>query len=105
MSMQYCGRRAVLLSKFVEGPADESLDYVAPILTNVTRQRAGRTLLLDPSRGFLRALASQLRSGGVMRRRGCAAALRNVCFGAQVTIQGIAMAHAVALPPALHNIN
>lgn len=78
------GRRAVLLSKFVEGPGDEALDYIAPILTNVTRQRAGRVLLLDPSRGFLRALASQLRSGGVMRRRGCAAALRNVCFGAQV---------------------
>ena len=68
----------------MEGPSDESLDYIAPIVTNVTRQKAGRGLLLDPSRGFLRALASQLRSASVMRRRGCAAALRNVCYGAQV---------------------
>ena len=68
----------------MEGPSDESLDYIAPIVTNVTRQKAGRMLLLDPSRGFLRALTSQLRSTSVMRRRGCAAALRNVCYGAQV---------------------
>ena len=76
-------RRAVLLSKFIEGSA-EDWDYVAAVLTNVTRMPDGRKLLLDPQRGFLRALATQLRSPSLTRRRGCAAAFRNCAFGAQV---------------------
>ena len=84
--LKRCGvYRAVLLSRFVESPAAEALDYVASIATHVTRQRAGRVLLLDPARGFLRALCSQLRGTSTLRRRGCAAALRNVCFGAEVS--------------------
>ena len=75
--------RAVLLSKFIEGSA-EDWDYVAAVLTNVTRMPDGRKLLLDPQRGFLRALATQLRSASLTRRRGCAAAFRNCAFGAQV---------------------
>jgi len=75
--------RAVLLSKFIEGSA-EDWDYVAAVLTNVTRMPDGRKLLLDPQRGFLRALATQLRSPSLTRRRGCAAAFRNCAFGAQV---------------------
>ena len=49
-----------------------------------TRQPEGRKLLVDPARGFLRALATQLRSHSLTRRRGCAAAFRNCVFGAQV---------------------
>ncbi len=75
--------RAVLLSKFIEGSA-EDWDYVAAVLTNVARMPDGRKLLLDPQRGFLRALATQLRSPSLTRRRGCAAAFRNCAFGAQV---------------------
>ena len=78
-----CICRAVLLSKFIEG-SDEDWDYVAALLTNVTRIPEGRKLLLDPGRGFLRALATQLRSRSLTRRRGCAAAFRNCAFGAQV---------------------
>ena len=76
----------MLLSKFIQETADE-WDYVAAVLTNVTRQPEGRKLLLDPARGFLRALATQLRSHSLTRRRGCAAAFRNCAFGAQARLE------------------
>ena len=53
------------------------------MLPNVTRFEAGRRLLLQPGRGLLQALASQLRSGSELRRRGCAGAIKNCCFSCE----------------------
>lgn len=53
--------------------------HIGLILMNVTRLKKGRELLLQPGRGLLQVLAAQLRSPSVVRRRGCAGALRN-CF-------------------------
>lgn len=58
-------------------------EHVATILPNVTRFAAGRRLLLQPGRGLLQALASQLRSGSELRRRGCAGAIKNCCFSCE----------------------
>lgn len=63
--------------------AEDPFGHVATILPNVTRLAAGRRLLLQPGRGLLAALASQLRSGSERRRRGCAGAIKNCCFSAE----------------------
>lgn len=82
--------RAVLLKKFVmsgvmweEGQADP-YEHVASIVTNVTRLKEGRELLLQPGRGLLQALASQLRAQNPLRRKGAAGAIKNCCMTAEV---------------------
>jgi Domain of unknown function (DUF383) len=67
-----------------DGADPDDYEYVATILTNVTHVKRGRQLLLERGHSYLPALVSQLRSGNVLRRRGCAAAIRNLCFGAEV---------------------
>ncbi len=83
-----CAFRAVLLKSFMSpsagSTAADDYEHVAAILTNCTRLQPGRALLLQPGRGLLTALAAQLRLPTVERRRGCAAALRNCCFSAEV---------------------
>eukprot|EP00798_Chlamydomonas_sp_ICE-L_P011519 gene11519-34233_t len=79
---------AVLLKKFVMGgvmwsPGEEdTYNHVALILTNVTRLKEGRKLLLEPGRGLLQALVGQLRTPDEMRRRGAAGAIKNCCMAA-----------------------
>lgn len=63
--------------------APDTYEHVATILPNVTRFPAGRQLLLQPGRGLLQALASQLRSSSELRRRGCAGAIKNCCFSCE----------------------
>lgn len=56
---------------------------MATILPNVTRFEVGRRVLMEPGRGTLRALASQLRSPSELRRRGCSGAIKNCCFSCE----------------------
>lgn len=59
-------------------------EYLGAVITNVTRLKKGREVLLEPGRGFLQALASQLAPGSSLgRRRGCSGALRNCCMSAE----------------------
>jgi hypothetical protein len=81
----------VLLERFLEeeGPTakEDPYEHVALILTNITRLPGGRRLLLAPGRRTLAALACQLAPGrSRMRRSGCASALRNCCFRAEVLL-------------------
>lgn len=72
---------------FMAGSKSEEADkmeHIAAILTNVTRLKPGRALLLEPGRGFIEALVAQLKSSNLLRRQGCAAAFRNCCFSAEV---------------------
>ena len=62
----------------------DTFEHIAAILTNVTRLKAGRGLLLEPGRGFLEALVAQMQSHNLLRRQGCSAAFRNCCFSAEV---------------------
>ena len=64
--------------------SDDQFEHIAAILNNVTRQRKGREMLLEPGRGFMQALVAQLGSASVPRRQGCASAFRNCCFSAEV---------------------
>ncbi|GIL71830.1 hypothetical protein Vretifemale_2301 [Volvox reticuliferus] len=86
-NLQTC--RAVLLKKFVVAgitncPGDDDLyEHVASVLTNVTRLREARLLLLQPGRGLLQALVSQLDSSNALRRLGSAGALKNCVMSAE----------------------
>ena len=82
-----CSFRAVLLNLFMAPRKPDQADkfeHIAAILTNVTRLKLGRSLLLEPGRGFIQALVAQLESPNLLRRQGCAAAFRNCCFSAEV---------------------
>ncbi|CAL8460767.1 g298 [Coccomyxa elongata] len=76
---------AVLLRRFLDsaGEQPDPHDHTALVLTNITRLKEGRKLLLEPGRGMLQALVSQLSSPNQLRRSGCANALRNCCFRAE----------------------
>lgn len=79
--------RAVLLNLFMaplKSDQADKFEHIAAILTNVTRLKLGRSLLLEPGRGFIQALVAQLKSANLLRRQGCAAAFRNCCFSAEV---------------------
>lgn len=76
----------MLLSRFLEQQSKpgDPMAHVAYILTNVTRFPKGQGIILEPGRGYIDALISQLQSDSSIRRQGCSAALRNLCFGMQV---------------------
>ena len=78
---------AILLKVFLDekysSSSEDPFEHVATILPNLTRFTAGRQVLLEPGRGTLRALASQLRSPSELRRRGCAGAIKNLCFSCE----------------------
>ena len=85
MSALHC--RAVLLKLFMAKTKDDQpdkMEHIAAILTNVTRLKTGRVMLLEAGRGFIQALVAQLTSTNLLRRQGCAAAFRNCCFSAEV---------------------
>ena len=82
-----CDCRAVLLKLFMAKPKPDAPDkyqHIAAILTNVTRLKPGRAMLLEPGRGLLTVLVAQAQSDNLVRRQGCAAAFRNCCFSAEV---------------------
>ena len=78
--------RAILLKRFMQPPQPpgDAFAHVGSILVNLTRLKAARTLLLQPGRGLLGALQTQLHSPELLRRQGAAGTLRNVCFSAEV---------------------
>jgi hypothetical protein len=83
-------RSAVLLKKFVLSGIDwqegreDPYEHVAGILTNVTRLRQARLMLLEPGRGLMPVLVAQLKSPSEMRRRGATGAIKNCCMEAEV---------------------
>ena len=60
--------------------AEDTFEFVAPLLQNLTQVPDARRILLEPERGILPALMRQLGAPSPVRRRGVAAVLRNLCF-------------------------
>ncbi len=83
---------AILLKKFVVSGVDwvegrpDPFEHLAGVVVNVTRLQQGRKLLLQPGRGLLQALVSQLLSPSETRRRGAAGAIKNCCMQAEVRL-------------------
>lgn len=61
-------------------PQLESVEYVASVLQNCARRRVVRRLLLGRAPPPLQALLDSLHVGGLVRRRGLAHCVRNVCL-------------------------
>jgi tetratricopeptide (TPR) repeat protein len=57
----------------------DTWEFIAGILANLTRVKTGRDFVIDWQRGLLRPLILHLRSPSVLRRRGIARMLRNIC--------------------------
>lgn len=79
---------STLIRKFMDvrnatSSENDKYEHVATILPNVTRFACGRRLLLEPGRGMLAALVSQLRSQSSLRRRGCSGAIKNCCLSCE----------------------
>lgn len=71
---------AFLLGYFLSTIEENDVyEHVASILSNTTVFRQGRKVVLEPGRGALQALASQLDSSNSLRRMGSAGAIKN-CF-------------------------
>ncbi|KAL5061590.1 hypothetical protein RYX36_023327 [Vicia faba] len=68
---------------------DDSFEHVGSILVNITKQRAGRELLLDPKRSLLKQIIRQFDSNSSLRKKGVSGTIRNCCFEAENQLQNL----------------
>lgn len=68
---------------------DDAFEHVGSILVNITKQRAGRELLLDPKRGLLKQIIRQFDSNSLLRKKGVSGTVRNCCFEAETQLQNL----------------
>ncbi|XP_004511210.1 uncharacterized protein [Cicer arietinum] len=68
---------------------DDSFEHVGSILVNITKQREGRELLLDPKRGLLKQIIRQFDSNSSLRKKGVSGTIRNCCFEAENQLQNL----------------
>lgn len=65
-----CLYRYLALTPFVPRVSEDPFEHVGSILVNISKQEAGRKLLLDPKRGLLRQIIRQFDSPNPLRRKG-----------------------------------
>ncbi|KAI3696407.1 hypothetical protein L1987_79421 [Smallanthus sonchifolius] len=68
---------------------DDPFGHVGSILVNVSKNKAGRTLLLDPKRGLLKQIIRQFDSTSLLRKKGVSGTIRNCCFEADNQLQNL----------------
>ncbi|XP_061358594.1 uncharacterized protein LOC133302789 [Gastrolobium bilobum] len=68
---------------------DDPFEHVGSILVNISKQRAGRELLLDPKRGLLKQIIRQFDSNSSLRKKGVSGTIRNCCFEAESQLQNL----------------
>ncbi|XP_076928635.1 uncharacterized protein LOC143592648 [Bidens hawaiensis] len=68
---------------------DDPFGHVGSILVNVSKNKAGRTLLLDPKRGLLKQIIRQFDSTSILRKKGVSGTIRNCCFEADNQLQNL----------------
>ncbi|XP_057748783.1 uncharacterized protein LOC130967788 [Arachis stenosperma] len=68
---------------------DDPFEHVASILVNISKQQAGRQLLLDPKRGLLKQIIRQFDSNSSLRKKGVSGTIRNCCFEAENQLQNL----------------
>eukprot|EP01024_Parvocaulis_polyphysoides_P027486 TRINITY_DN2490_c0_g1_i2.p1 TRINITY_DN2490_c0_g1~~TRINITY_DN2490_c0_g1_i2.p1 ORF type:complete len:344 (-),score=55.60 TRINITY_DN2490_c0_g1_i2:55-1035(-) len=81
------GLNLQILLKFfmgeIQDKQNDKYEHISNIFTNVTRIEEGRKILLKSGTGFFQSMVKQLQSQNDIRRRGCAATIRNCCFTAE----------------------
>nr|KYP45390.1 UPF0570 protein [Cajanus cajan] len=68
---------------------DDAFEHVGSILVNISKQREGRELLLDPKRGLLKQIIRQFDSNSLLRKKGVSGTIRNCCFEAENQLQNL----------------
>ncbi|KAK7348731.1 hypothetical protein VNO80_23375 [Phaseolus coccineus] len=68
---------------------DDAFEHVGSILVNISKQREGRKLLLDPKRGLLKQIIRQFDSNSTLRKKGVSGTIRNCCFEAENQLQNL----------------
>ncbi|KAB1208043.1 hypothetical protein CJ030_MR7G000827 [Morella rubra] len=68
---------------------DDPFEHVGSILVNISKQEAGRKLLLDPKRGLLKQIIRQFDSSSPLRKKGVSGSIRNCCFEAENQLQNL----------------
>ncbi|KAI4314168.1 hypothetical protein L6164_027103 [Bauhinia variegata] len=68
---------------------DDPFEHVGSILVNISKQQAGRNLLLDPKRGLLKQIIRQFDSNSSIRKKGVSGTIRNCCFEAENQLQNL----------------
>ncbi|BAT74524.1 uncharacterized protein HKW66_Vig0001810 [Vigna angularis] len=68
---------------------DDAFEHVGSILVNISKQREGRKLLLDPKRGLLKQITRQFDSNSSLRKKGVSGTIRNCCFEAESQLQNL----------------
>ncbi|MED6180255.1 hypothetical protein PIB30_008755 [Stylosanthes scabra] len=68
---------------------DDPFEHVGSILVNISKQQAGRQLLLDPKRGLLKQIIRQFDSNSLLRKKGVSGTIRNCCFEAENQLQNL----------------
>ncbi|XP_020236767.1 protein HGH1 homolog isoform X1 [Cajanus cajan] len=81
---------------------DDAFEHVGSILVNISKQREGRELLLDPKRGLLKQIIRQFDSNSLLRKKGLlflmaklsqhgkvSGTIRNCCFEAENQLQNL----------------
>ncbi|KAL5553827.1 hypothetical protein UlMin_041228 [Ulmus minor] len=69
--------------------SEDPFEHVGSILVNISKQEAGRSLLLDPKRGLLKQIIRQFDSTSPLRRKGVFGTVRNCCFEAKSQLQNL----------------
>ncbi|PON67068.1 Armadillo-like helical [Trema orientale] len=68
---------------------EDAFEHVGSILVNISKNEAGRKLLLDPKRGLLKQIIRQYDSPNSLRRKGVYGTIRNCCFDAENELQNL----------------
>ncbi|PWA70067.1 ARM repeat superfamily protein [Artemisia annua] len=68
---------------------DDPFGHVGSILVNVSKNKVGRSLLLDPKRGLLKQIIRQFDSTSLLRKKGVSGTIRNCCFEADNQLQNL----------------
>uniref|UniRef100_A0A2N9ELY8 Protein HGH1 homolog n=1 Tax=Fagus sylvatica TaxID=28930 RepID=A0A2N9ELY8_FAGSY len=68
---------------------DDPFEHVGSILVNISKQEAGRKLLLEPKRGLLKQIIRQFDSSSPLRKKGVSGTVRNCCFEAESQLQNL----------------
>lgn len=68
---------------------NDAFEHVGSILVNISKQREGRELLLDPKRALLKQIIRQFDSSSLLRKKGVSGTIRNCCFEAESQLQNL----------------
>nr|KAJ0197948.1 hypothetical protein LSAT_V11C700343370 [Lactuca sativa] len=72
-----------------EKKADDPFGHVGSILVNISKNKEGRSLLLDSKRGLLKKIIRQFDSTSILRKKGVSGTIQTCCFEADNQIQNL----------------